>query len=147
MAVRISGDFGKLEELIAKVRTIASPTFREATLTNLAEAARTEIVLGFSGGRDPYGNRWAPLKATRGRRVGGQPLRDTGRLQNSFNVQRTETGITIRSGVSYAGYHQYGTRRIPVRAMVPARRDDLGPYWRRSFIRVIETQLSRAMRR
>jgi hypothetical protein len=55
MAVRISGDFGKLEELIAKVRTIASPTFREATLTNLAEAARTEIVLGFAGGRDPLG--------------------------------------------------------------------------------------------
>src|SRR3954469_4066225 len=104
MAVRVDGDFGRLEELIAKARTLVSPAFREATLANLAEAARTEIVLGFSGGRDPYGNRWAPLKAKRGRRAGGQPLRDTGRLQNSFNVQRTETGIVIRSGVSYAGY-------------------------------------------
>lgn len=145
--VRISGDFDRLDDLIAKARTLASPAFQEATLANLAEAARTEIVLGFAGGRDPYGNRWEPLKATRGRRVGGQPLRDTGRLQNSFNVQKTATGIVVRSGVSYAGYHQYGTRRIPARSMVPARRDDLGPYWRRSFIRVLEGQLSRAMRR
>jgi len=148
MAVVITGRMDLLKELIDKARLLASPAFLKDTLTALAETARTEIVLGFAAGRDPYGAKWAPLKAQKGRRAGGQPLRDTGRLQNSFNVQATETGIEVRSGVEYAGYHQYGTKRMPARRMVPSKAGlSIGPYWRKSFVRVLEAQVQKAMRR
>jgi len=144
MAVR--GDFNRLTSLIEQARLIASVQFRMNVLKNLAEAARTEIVLGFATSTDPYGNRWAPLKAKPGsRRYGGQPLRDRGILQNSFNVEPTATGILIRA-VIYAGFHQYGTRRMVARRMVPVD-NNLGPRWRRSFYRVIETQLTLASKR
>lgn len=141
----VKGDFGRLEALIARARNIASPAFRQAALSNLAEAARTEIVLGFERGADPHDSRWAPLKVRHGRRVGGQPLRDTGRLQNSFNVRTSATGIVIRSNVTYAGYHQYGTRRMVARPMVPSGQD-LGPRWRRSFTRVLDHQIANVMK-
>lgn len=147
MAVRISGDFDRLGTLIAQVRTIASPQFHDKLRASLAYAAEQEIIQGFDRSADPYGNRWAPLKAEKGRRAGGQPLVDSGKLRASYAARQTGTGFEVHSRTSYAGYHQYGTKRIPARPMVPNRRDDLGPYWRRSFIRVIEDRLSRAMRR
>jgi phage gpG-like protein len=147
MAVRISGDFDRLGSLIAQVRTIASPQFHAKLRASLAYAAEQEIVQGFDRSADPYGNRWAPLKAERGRRAGGQPLVDTGKLRSSYEARQTGTGFEVRSRAGYAGYHQYGTKRIPARPMVPNRRDDLGPYWRRTFIRVIEDRLAQATRR
>lgn len=147
MAVRISGDFDRLDALIAQVRTIASPQFHDKLRASLAYAAEQEIIQGFDRSADPYGNRWAPLKADRGRRAGGQPLVDSGKLRASYEARPSAIGFEVRSRTSYAGYHQYGTKRIPARPMVPNRRDDLGPYWRRSMIRVIEDRLSRAMRR
>src|ERR1700674_1971207 len=144
MAMSIKGDFGRLEDLIARVRTVASAKFREAVLLNIAEAARTEIVLGFERGQDPYGRSWDRLKARTGRRVGGQPLRDRGQLQNSFNVRPNATGFTV-SAVYYAAFHQHGTRRMVARPMVPTG-SEIGPIWRRSFVRVLERQLGLAMR-
>lgn len=144
MALR--GDFDRLSALVDRARHIAAPSFRAGVLVNIAEAARTEIVLGFAKGTDPYGNKWAPLKAKRGsRRYGGQPLRDRGILQNSFNVIVTATGIKILSAAFYAGFHQYGTRRMVARMMVP-QKGDLGPTWREAFSRVIEKQLEVASR-
>jgi phage gpG-like protein len=147
MAVVIRGDFDRLSGLIAQVRSIASPRFQAELREGLARAAEAEIVSGFDRSADPYGNRWEPLKAERGRRAGGQPLVDTGKLRSSYAARPSATGFDVQSRTSYAGYHQYGTKRIPARPMVPNRRDDLGPYWRRSFIRVIEDKLARATRR
>jgi phage gpG-like protein len=146
MAVPIRGDFGRLEDLVRRAAEIASPQFRHRVLQNVAEAARTEIVLGFERGADPYGRKWEPLKARRGRRIGGQPLLDTGRLRSSFFVSPTSQGIVVRTNVSYAGYHQFGTRRIPARPMLPSGKE-LGPFWRRAFEGVLEQQLRTVMRR
>jgi phage gpG-like protein len=145
VAVPIRGDFGRLEDLLRRAAEIASPGFRQRVLKNVAEAARTEVVLEFERGADPYGRAWLPLQARRGRRVGGRPLLDTGRLRSSWFAAATATGIVVRTNVGYAGYHQWGTRRIPARPMLPVGRD-VGPFWRRAFEGVLEQELRVAMR-
>jgi phage gpG-like protein len=56
---------------------------------------------------------WAPLKY----RV-GKPLQDTGDLRKSIAASNTKDTAVVSAGdahVTYAGYHQYGTRNIPQR--------------------------------
>lgn len=78
------------------------------------------IQLGFRAGRDPWGNRWAPLRQRR-----GQPLRDTGRLQRSFTTRSDATGFSIGTNTCYAIAHQFGAT---VRADQPAGRVSLCGY-------------------
>lgn len=63
----------------------------------------SNIRLGFKAGSSPYGQPWAPLKIRQ-----GQPLRDTGRLQNSITPAADATGVTIGTNVRYAAIHQFG---------------------------------------
>jgi phage gpG-like protein len=63
-------------------------------------------VLGFVRGVDPYDRPWKPLRSR-----DGQPLRDSGRLQNSVagaHLNVTQTGFRITTNVKYAATHQYG---------------------------------------
>lgn len=59
---------------------------------------------GFRSGTDPWGRRWAPLAVR-----SGQPLRDTGRLRNSFVGRATDDEAVIGTNVCYAVVHQMGT--------------------------------------
>jgi phage virion morphogenesis protein len=73
----------------------------------------------FSKGADPYGNKWAALSEVTqakdsGRRRGGEPLRDTGRLMASINSSMRDGGKSVAIGstnVAYAGSHQFGARQ------------------------------------
>lgn len=73
----------------------------------------------FSRGESPYGNKWAALSAVtqaknKGRRSGGEPLRDTGRLMASIAHQMSDGGKTVSisaTNVKYANTHQFGARQ------------------------------------
>ncbi len=72
-----------LAQLRDHARDLA-PAFRE-----IGSSLVDEIKLGFAEGRSPYGAPWKPLSpatqaANKGRRLGGQPLRDTGKLMGSI---------------------------------------------------------------
>lgn len=98
----------------------------------------------FKESRDPYGNAWAPVmrdrlkdRRARARRVkqgkapkADKPLIDTGRLRASV-VARTDGGtVRIALPVEYASYHQYGTRSIKRRQILPeSDTGGLGPRW------------------
>lgn len=113
----LRGDFSELAALRRKLA--AAPQLREQLLKVAAAAALTEVQLGFRGGVDPYGEPWAPLKRRK-----GQPLRDTGRLGNSFTARPTATGFIVGTNVAYAPFHQYGAaaRRASQRSGARARR-------------------------
>ena len=72
---------------------------------------------------DPYGEKWADLapstKRQKRKRGGYQILRDSGDMQNSFHVQATRNTIIIAAGVTYAQYHQFGTKKMPRRMLLP----------------------------
>ena len=84
------------------------------------------VMKGFRESRDPYGKKWAPIKHRKGR-----PLLDTGRLRSSFFGLVQGDGFKLGTRVSYAGFHQNGTKRIKQRMMIPSGR--VPPEWRKAI--------------
>lgn len=75
----------------------------------LKEEALRQIKLGFRQSRDPYGNPWKKLQFRK-----GQPLRATGRMQNSFTAVGQGEGVfVVGTNVMYAGTHQEGKVIVP----------------------------------
>lgn len=87
----------------------------------------------FRESRDPYGNAWAPVqrnrlrdRRARARRASAgkppkadKPLIDTGRLRGSVVARSEGDEVRVALPVSYASYHQYGTRTIKRRQILP----------------------------
>lgn len=109
MALR--GDFQKMERVIATVEKVAQGRFAESARRQAGEAALTELRKGFRASRDPYGHTWKELAIR-----SGKPLRDTGRLANSFSLQITKDGFVIGTPIAYAHVHQFGATIVPVNA-------------------------------
>ena len=124
-------------------------------MQEIGQAVDTHTMLGFRAGTDPYGNPWAPLSETtlsRRRGGGGQPLRDTARLQNSFSYQAGPTSVEYGTNVEYASTHQYGASKgaygadqhgrpipwggIPARPMLPS--GELPEALQREVLRIAE---------
>jgi len=126
----VTGPFVKLEQIAAALRSVGNGELNKTISQQCAQAAVTEVALGFTESRDPYGAGWAALKKRQ-----GKPLRDTGRLGNSFQAKSiTESGFTVGSNVVYGGYHQSGTKRMTARPMVPGH--GLPEQWAESFAEV-----------
>lgn len=63
----------------------------------------------------PDGTPWAPLSRNTRRKRGHGLLVDTGRLLGSIQASNTDTQAIVGTNVNYAGYLQYGTRKMPAR--------------------------------
>lgn len=84
----------------------------------------SETLQHFARGVTPDGTPWAPLKRPSKRRGGksAKPLRDKGLLMASVTgagaghvEELTKTAFVFGTNLDYAGFHQFGTRRIPQR--------------------------------
>ena len=79
----------------------------------------------FVNEKDVNGKKFAPLKPSTIRqkqRQGKVPykiLRDTGQLLNSLNYKTIPNGVVIGYDVPYAVYHQFGTRKMAQRKILP----------------------------
>jgi len=80
-------------------------------------------VIGFRGFKDitEHFNKsegltgeWDELKRPR-KRGGSKPLMDTGRLRMTFSFRYMRRAVELIKDVSYAKYHEYGTKHIPKR--------------------------------
>lgn len=69
------------------------------------------VKLGFKVSTSPYGEKWAPLKFRN-----GQPLRDTGLLQNSFFTRYGPNFFDFGTNRVGARVHQFGATIVPVKA-------------------------------
>lgn len=126
-------------------------------LAAIGRQVKTNVELGFVGGRDPYGRPWAALRARQ-----GQPLRDTGRLMGSIDYRVSSDSVEIGTNVRYAPLHQFGgtveaktprglifpvpggwvrKRRvaIPARPFLPT--DGLPDAWREDILSIIHDHL------
>lgn len=163
MAVRLSGDFERLERLLERAGRIASGDFRKRLLRSMAREVNRQIERGFQEGRDPYGKPWAPLKFR-----AGKPLVDSGGLQRAAQSARaTDTGVMVSIDLVQAKTHQYGTtiRAKPAKALrfraggrfifakkvtIPPRPflpdGDLPPVWRDRLADVVDRALRKELR-
>ena len=81
----------------------AATSNRRQMLQGVGRRLLTRIRDGFRQSKDPWGQAWAPPRLRN-----GQPLRDTGRLANSFTVQSDNDQVTVGTNVCYAVVHQFG---------------------------------------
>jgi phage virion morphogenesis protein len=80
------------------------PQVKARLLQAAAAEALTQVKFGFRRSEAPDGTAWAPLKHR-----DGMPLRDTGRLGNSFTAKVAGDHVIVGTNVVYAPYHQFGT--------------------------------------
>lgn len=107
----LQGDWDKLQLLMRRVGELAGAAMQRELARRLADESLYQVRIGFEKSRNPYGKPWKPLAWPR--RSDGStsnPLRDTGRMMNSFTTSADSTGFRIGTGVVYAPVHQYGSR-------------------------------------
>lgn len=63
----------------------------------------------------------AGRRALAGRKI----LTDTGRLRNSINYRAEVNRLIIGTNVSYAPYHQFGTKKMPARPFLLFQNEDI----------------------
>lgn len=138
----MTSPIGQTKAVAREARAFAKRA-KAAVIDAVAAEAISLVALGFETGTAPDGSPWAPLKSR-----DGQPLRDTGRLMNSVATERavkkTKTGFRIGTNVSYAGFHQEGTRTAPARPFLPG--ESLSPAWEQAFDEAAREALDRLTR-
>lgn len=77
-------------------------------LDRIGRVMLADTRMNFRQGKGPGGTPWEPLRIRR-----GQPLRDTGRLQNSITYAVSDTEVEIGTNVAYAAVHQSGATITP----------------------------------
>ncbi len=108
----------------------------------LAQAAKSNIAFGFRSETDPYGDKW---KDRADGSTDRQILTQTSELRRSWNSTVRPSGFRIKSAKSYAKHHQYGTRRMVARKMVPDN-GNLPPEWSREFNHMARLWQKRVLR-
>lgn len=151
----------KLERFIASIVASGRPLARYQMAQSMGAEALRLVKVGFERGVDPYGRSWpAPVLRE------GQPLLDTGRLRNAFQVRTSDRGVEIVNPTKYANIQNYGgvinaknapnlvfrgsggewfskkSVTIPARRMVPEQ-GDLPALWRERLTAIANTVMRR----
>ncbi len=104
-----------LHDFIGKLENLSGDRFISEVRREVAYDGLRLIASGYKDSVDPYGSIWEPLKRRK-----GKPLVLTGAFRDTWMAYPTATGVRFQSGVDYGAYHQYGTRTIPVRQVIPS---------------------------
>lgn len=126
----------------------------------VSAAFMKEVADEFRESRDPYGNAWAPVernrrkdrrararRAARGLAIrSDKPLIDTGRMRGSVIARMVGSAVRVAIPVEYASFHQYGTRFIKRRQILPeVNTGGLGPRWTMALNREASAVLNKAL--
>ena len=94
-------------------------------------ALYSDIKNKFANEEDVKGKKFAPLKQStikqkaRKGKIPYKILRDTGQLINSLNYKASGNGVVIGYDVPYAKYHQYGTKYMTQRKILPTLQSEI----------------------
>jgi len=92
------------EELRRHLEKVADRIGNKALLAAAGSIVRESVRTNFAAGGRP--TKWKAIKAR-----DGQPLRDTGRLQNSITSQVSGDAVYVGTNVKYAAVHQFGAKK------------------------------------
>lgn len=96
------------------------PDLIEEAGREVAPVIREFIEEEFHAGEDPNGSAWADLAAsTRRKGRSWPPLTDTGNMAGSVEVESNSSNFITITVDAPAEYHQYGTRYMPQRQILP----------------------------
>lgn len=151
MEIKVDG----LEDVIGKIRDLKGRMTNALPAMNVAAADTLSFIDDrFDSSTDTAGRPWQALAEStvaRRRNQSSKPLVDTGRLRSSIVSQGKPRSLQFGSNVIYAGTHQFGRGRIPMRSFLPvdkvggryelARAGLAGALWRR-VLNTIATYLA-----
>ena len=102
-------------------------------LATIGNHVLNNALLGFHDSKNPYGEQWAAIR----HRV-GQPLRDTGRLMNSFTYNViSNQAVEVGTNTEYFVKHQQGIK-VRQRMMLPTQSRGLPAEWERQIMQDID---------
>jgi hypothetical protein len=123
--VKLTGSFAqlaKLREGLARLEQQGVEAVAEAGAKSLRKVVEAE----YRQGKGPDGERWAPLASG-----DASHLTDTREMRDTTTVVHGVSGITTRIAGkrNQAVYHQYGTKKMPARPLVPKTDEPLPKSW------------------
>lgn len=109
--VEVSGDGATIKNLskIAGKSANLGPAFKQIS-SDLLKSHQ----INFQSQGTRFGSRWPARKYV----YPWQILNKTGKLSQGFKGTSTNNSATVTNTVSYAKYHQLGTKRLPVRNLI-----------------------------
>ena len=129
-----------LHEFIGKLEQVGSDSFMSEVRREVAYDGLRLIAAGYRNSVDPYGSYWAPLKYR-----DGKPLVLSGAFRDTWMAYPTATGVRFQSGVDYGAYHQYGTRSIPVRQVIPSSSRGMPSTWSELISKAFSKRIRQAV--
>jgi phage gpG-like protein len=125
--------------LLQQRTTHLQPVFEQ-----IGAAIQNHITLDLGRGSNPWGTPFVPLKATKGRRVGGVPLNDTRQhiyQKITFHADNTGVDVGMFENVPIGATHQFGSskKNIPARPFLPiiGGHVEMPNDWNRNVMRII----------
>ena len=125
--VKITENIGVLREMQRRVDILRYPQRSRV----IATLIHTDIKNKITNEKDVSGKRFKPLSKTtieikkEQDKIPYKIMRDTGELINSLNYSISSDCIKIGYSVAYADKHQFGTKRLPIRKILPTKEDEI----------------------
>lgn len=120
-----------------KTQVKKTPVMIAAMSREMSFAIKDLIEEGFDTRTDPDGKKWK-------RRKKAQPwpiLSKTKEMRNSFRVKGTKEVIDITNSVERTKFHQYGTKNMVARKMVPGKK--MSKKWAKRLDKIARAQFQR----
>ncbi|MEN8392486.1 phage virion morphogenesis protein [Acinetobacter indicus] len=108
-AITIQSDSSPIEAVFAHLNQFE--TDKSKLFDEIGQGLVSSIDERFLDDRDVDGNPWK--MSWRAMVQGGQTLRDTGRLMNSYTHNVLSNGVEVGTNVEYAAYLHYGATIMP----------------------------------
>lgn len=106
-SIRIEGE----QKLVDSLNRLSSPEERVALMDGIGAYGVSSTHQRFIDKKDPDGKAWP--ESLRAKEKGGQTMRDTARLFQSFTYAATKASAAWGTNTVYAGIHQFGGEIVP----------------------------------
>lgn len=141
MRIRVETKTDALAALYTGLTSIASGETARQINREIAGELQARVQSQFDRGVDPYGSRWPAPKD------GGKPGVRSGKLKGTVQVIARGPRILLSAvGVTYAGFFNYGTRKMAARPIFPERSIGLPPAWKAIIENAVKRNVSRKLR-
>ena len=129
MTFKFSGDFGKIDRFIRKLRTVKGVVAKVRGM--MADFALADITRKANAGLNPYGRAW----------ISGPFYNKLGSIPGAYGVKSSASGFTLFNTNPNTGFHQSGAKRsrggrLPKRQVLPSA-GRMPPGWRRGFRTIV----------
>jgi len=113
-----------------------------AAMPKVAERAETRLRKQHNRGKDPYGAKWKRRKKAYPWKI----LRKTLAMLGGVSVRAVKRSIEIQITVGYGIFHQFGTKNMAMRMIIPSKGRGLPGIWKADFAKVIKADLKKRLK-